>query len=415
MQASESSRPSSMFHVEQVRAAAHLIERDVHGGGPVLALHEPPELRRAGDVGALADHLEVRVFADHERLEAAEACVAVVDHGHFAHRHVGHRFGDGADVVRRGAAAAADEVHEAALREVADLRRHVLGRLVEVAHGVRQAGVRVTEHGAIGELRELGDVGPHLVRAERTVDADGGRLRVPHRDPERLDRLAGERSAARVRDGHGDQHRDADAARFEDVLDRHQRGLRVQRVEDRLHEQRVDLAVEQSFDLLRVGCVEIVPVQGAEGRVVDVRRDGERLRGRPDRAEHEARLVRGLLAERARGLDGDARRLGVHLAAVRLEPVVGLGDRVRAERIRLDQVRAGFEVGLVDLADHVRAGEHEQLVVALHVLAVAGEALAAEVRLFEALLLDEAPHGAVEHEDALTQELLERRGRGLTR
>ena len=60
-------------HVEEVRAAAHLLERDVDGALEVARLDQPAEARRAGDVRALADHHEAGVRAELERLEAAEA------------------------------------------------------------------------------------------------------------------------------------------------------------------------------------------------------------------------------------------------------------------------------------------------------------------------------------------------------
>ena len=60
-------------HVEQVRAAAHLLERDVDRRAVVVRLDQAAEARRAGDVRPLADHHEAGVLADLERLEAAEA------------------------------------------------------------------------------------------------------------------------------------------------------------------------------------------------------------------------------------------------------------------------------------------------------------------------------------------------------
>ena len=58
--------------VDQVGAAADLLGRDLHRFGVVAALDQPREPRRAGDVGALADHLEVAVGPDGQRLEAGE-------------------------------------------------------------------------------------------------------------------------------------------------------------------------------------------------------------------------------------------------------------------------------------------------------------------------------------------------------
>ena len=58
-------------HVERVRAAAHLLERDLDRAGEVARLDEAAEARRAGDVRALADQDEAGVRADLERLEPA--------------------------------------------------------------------------------------------------------------------------------------------------------------------------------------------------------------------------------------------------------------------------------------------------------------------------------------------------------
>ena len=59
-------------HVDDVRAVADLLGRDLHRLRVVLALDQPGEPRRAGHVGPLADHLEVAVGADGQRLETGE-------------------------------------------------------------------------------------------------------------------------------------------------------------------------------------------------------------------------------------------------------------------------------------------------------------------------------------------------------
>ena len=74
---------------------------------------------RAGDVGALADVDEQRVVADDDRLEAGQAHAPAAIAGTVARRERrSTRLGDRLDVLRRGAAAAAGDVEEAALREL---------------------------------------------------------------------------------------------------------------------------------------------------------------------------------------------------------------------------------------------------------------------------------------------------------
>ena len=59
--------------VEDVGAAAHLLERDVDRALVVGRLDQAAEAGRAGDVRPLSDHHEAGVGADLERLQAAEA------------------------------------------------------------------------------------------------------------------------------------------------------------------------------------------------------------------------------------------------------------------------------------------------------------------------------------------------------
>ena len=98
-------------HVEEVRAAAHLLQRDLDGALVVVRLDEPPEARRAGHVRPLADHHEARVRPDLERLEAAPARPRRRRRD-APRREAADGRGDRARVLGRRAAAAADDVEE---------------------------------------------------------------------------------------------------------------------------------------------------------------------------------------------------------------------------------------------------------------------------------------------------------------
>jgi hypothetical protein len=115
------------------------------------------------------------------------------------------------------------------------------------------------------------------------------------------------------------------------------------------------------------------------------------------------RLV-GPIAPAIGGLAGEPRGLEVELVDHTLEAVVGLRDRRRVEGAGLDEVAARLEIGLVDLADHLGAGEDEDVVVALEVVPMGTEARTAERGLVEAAALHHGSHRAVEHEDPAAQE-----------
>ena len=72
--------------VEDVGAAAHLVERHVERALVVVGLDQVGELLGAGDVGALADHREVGLGRDGQRLESAEVRQRVIDRGQLARR-----------------------------------------------------------------------------------------------------------------------------------------------------------------------------------------------------------------------------------------------------------------------------------------------------------------------------------------
>jgi hypothetical protein len=230
---------------------------------------------------------------------------------------------------------------------------------------------------------------------------------VGHGDPEGVDRLARERSPALVGDGHGDHHRQRDAGLVEDVAHGRDRSFGVERVEDRLDQQHVHTALDQGPRLLDVGRVQLVEAEAAEGRVLDVGRQRQRLVGGSDGAGHEARLVGRLRGPLPRRLDGEPGRAPVQLDHHVFEGVVGLGDPVAAEGVGLDDVGSRGEIGVVDLTDHVGTGQHQHLVVALEVAGVVREALAAEVGLPEARRLEHGAHGPIEHEDPLCEQLLD--------
>ena len=145
-----------------------------------------------------------------------------------------------------------------------------------------------------------------------------------------------------------------------------------------LDQEQVDAALDQARGLLAVGRAQLVEGDVARARVVDVRRDRRGLRraARARRRRSAAGPACEYLSQAARA---SARRGDVHLAGDVRQAVVGLRDRGRAEGIGLDEVGAGGEVLLVDLGDDVRPRQRQQLVVALEVVRMVREALAAEV------------------------------------
>ena len=136
----------ALVHVDvyDLRAVVHLLLRDRQGSLEVALQNELLELRRAGDVGALADVDEVHFGPPGEGLGPVQPRVRL-DDGRAARRAVFQGLGVGADELRRGAAAAADDVQPAVVGPLADGGHHIVHGEAEARLGewVGQAGVRV--------------------------------------------------------------------------------------------------------------------------------------------------------------------------------------------------------------------------------------------------------------------------------
>src|SRR5574343_1881509 len=224
--------------VDDLGASCHLLAGD--GQRVVQAAFEDHagEGTRAGDVGALADVHIQRARLDVERLQAGQAERRFYGRDG-ARRNGRHAFGNGADMVGRGAAAAANDIDDAGLGPAFDFVGQHVGRFIVAAEGIWQAGVGVGRDVAVADARQFLDVLAQFLGAERAVQAEGKRLDVVQRIPESLGGLAGQRAPGGIGDRARDRHRTAAAGAVEEGLDGEQRGLGIQRVEHRLDEQDV--------------------------------------------------------------------------------------------------------------------------------------------------------------------------------
>jgi len=214
---------------------------------------------------------------------------------------------------------------------------------------------------------------------------------------------ARQRAARGVGDGAGDHHRPAPPGLVEELLDGEQRGLGIQRVEHRFHQQDVGAAGGQAARGFHVIGHQRIESDIARAGVVNVGRQRGGARRRSQHAGDEARLVgrRVFVGNAARQF----RRCDIEFESQFGQPVFRLRDARAVEGVGLDDVGARLQVGLVDTADHVGPRDAEKVVVALEVLGRSGKTLAAVVGLDQFFPLHHGAHGAVEDQDALRQQL----------
>ncbi|BFO12333.1 hypothetical protein GGER_48430 [Serratia rubidaea] len=81
--------------------------------------------------------------------------------------------------------------------------------------------------------------------------------------------------------------------------------------------------------------------------------------------------------------------------------VIGHRDGGGVKGVGFEDIRARFQVAVVDRADDVRLGQHQQIVIAFQVALPIGKTRAAVILFFQLITLDHGAHAAVQHQNTL--------------
>ena len=249
--------------------------------------------------------------------------------------------------------------------------------------------------------------------------------------PEGLGGLGGDQCLATAADRRGDHYRELLLVLVEDLADGDEGCLGVEGVEDGFDQEQVGAAGDERAHLMGVGGLHLIEGDDAEAGVVGIGRVGERDRQRPDGSGYEA-LTTCVVGDAIGPLAALLRRFFVDLpgevvehrvfddllveggvfAAAVLARVVdeefALGDAGGAEGVGLDDVCAGFEEAAMNVADHLRLREGEEITVVEQVLGRVLEALPANVGFFHAVGADGRAHRSVDDGDAVLEDLFQR-------
>ena len=304
-------------HVEHVRTRFLLLAGDVEDPLVVVGEEQALHLARALRVDALADEQRRRLLAErrgaHRRRHQRLAPVLAMRR----RLRLSHRGDDRREMLRRGAAAPADDADAELLDELAQHRGHRerLERIHRLARSrvERQAGVRDHRDRTRGVLGQESHRLAHVLGTRRAIQADHVHLHGLQRRERARDVGAEQHAAARVK-RHLRLHGDASHELGEQPLESGQRRLHLEDVLRRLHEQHIDAAFDQVLRLPVVRLGERVEGDVRERRIAARRQHS----GRSDRAGDEARAVgrRELVTRRAR----QPRRVDVDVAGLLLEP-----------------------------------------------------------------------------------------------
>ena len=256
-----------------------------------------------------------------------------------------------------------------------------------------------------------------------------------HRFPIRIHLLRRDERLPAAPDRRRDHHRQHDAVLFKNLLHRDERRLRVQRIENRLHQNHVRAAGDQPANVVHVSRLHLIESDHAKTRIVRIRRIAQRHLHRPHRPRDEplasrrvAHPIRPLATLPRRGLAHFPRQIVQEfvlddlLEKLRILPPtvfprvfhekVAQRDRGHAKGIRLNDVRARLQKPPVDVADHLRLREREKVAAVQHVLLHILEALSPHIRLRHPISANRRSHRPVDDRDALAEQLFERMKRG---
>ena len=247
-------------------------------------------------------------------------------------------------------------------------------------------------------------MGAELFRAECAVDPHAHQIGVGDALPAGFDRLRGERSAPLKHRERG-HHRNPHSLLAKHLINRKQAGLEHQRVKRRFRQQEIDAPFEQRHHLLLVVFHHLIVGDIAVARIGDIAGDRELLVGGADRAGDKPGTIGGFGGGGISRLAGELGGGEIQLAHPISQAKVGQGQMRGAKRIGFHDVGARLEVGGVDPPDRVPLREHQNIDAVFQVARMIAKHLAAEALLVEREGMHHRAHGAIEHQDALGEEV----------
>ena len=159
--------------------------------------------------------------------------------------------------------------------------------------------------------------------------------------PAGLDCLTGEGAAGLVRDGDGDNDRQALLAGVEEIFNGVKAGLEVEGIKDRFRQEDIDPAFNKRFDLFVIRLTQFLVAGGTVFRTVHVgRHRGGAVRWAdcPCNKSGTTLFFRNFIGH----LAGDPGRVQVDIAHTAFESVVRLCDGGAREGIGLNDIRTRF-------------------------------------------------------------------------
>ena len=307
----------------------------------------------------------------------------------------------------RCTAAATHNIDQPTTQILLDIACKHLRRLVVATHHIRKTRIGVCRHSALAHLGQTLQVRQHLTRTVGTIQTHRQRLGVRHRGIERLDSLSRQRAATRVGQRARDHQRNLRTHLLAKAFNSIDSRLGIKRIEHRFEQQQIHTALNQCARLNFIRCSQLLERYLTRCGVIHIGRNRRRAIGRAHRACHQTRF-RGVCRRITIG------NLACHLCCrtiqlghILLQPIVGHRHRIGIETTRRNDVGARAIICVVNLGNHLRARQHQQIVAPLDRRRPLGKTLTTIVLLSQSISLHHRTHTTVQQQYALREQLFD--------
>ncbi len=191
----------------------------------------------------------------------------------------------------------------------------------------------------------------------------------------------------------------------QELFNAHQGSLCIEGIKYGFHQQKVSTAIHQALHLLRIGIFHLIEGSGPKSGIVHIGGKGGGFIGWTNGSSHKPWFFRIYCGELFSCFSSDPGRLKIDVVYSRFGMVVRLGDGGGIEGVGFNNIRSRFQVGFMDLPDHIRPGDGKQVIVSLQIAGVIFKSFSPVVFLLQLVALNHGPHGSIKHKHAFLQDL----------
>ena len=209
--------------------------------------------------------------------------------------------------------------------------------------------------------------------------------------------------AARLNEGDRSHDWDGKAQVLHQFFNGKESRLGIERIKNGFNDEEIHSPLDQSFGLLVIGLHQLGIGNVTSRRIVIVGGYRSGLGRGPDGPGHPCVGPRMAFHVGIGSLTCHSATRFSQLGSQRNHVIVSQGDGLSIEGVGFDNVGPSFEVGQMNVTNHLRASQIQQVVVALEILTPISKALSPEIGLLQLAHLDHGAHRTIQKDDAFLE------------